>query len=38
VNEQGVPSKAPTHANYVAYFGPNKDTFAIHFSQFGEVR
>lgn len=38
INEQGQPSKAPTHANYIAYLGRNKDTFAIHFSQFGEVR
>jgi ParB family chromosome partitioning protein len=38
VNEQGMPSKAPTHANYIAYMGPNADQFAIHFIRFGEVR
>lgn len=34
----GTASKRPTHANYIAYLGPSTDTFAIHFSQFGEVR
>jgi ParB family chromosome partitioning protein len=37
VNEAGQPSRAPTHANYVAYFGPRRDKFIDHFRKFGET-
>jgi ParB family chromosome partitioning protein len=38
IDESGKPSKAPTHANYIAYLGPAVDRFADLFGEFGEVR
>jgi ParB family chromosome partitioning protein len=38
IDATGKPSKSPTHANYIAYFGPRSIEFMLAFRQFGEVR
>ncbi len=38
IDATGTPSKSPTHANYIAYFGPRTIEFQLAFRSFGEVR
>jgi hypothetical protein len=38
IDATGKPSKSPTHANYIAYIGPDAQLFRDVFRPFGEVR
>jgi hypothetical protein len=38
IDATGKPSKSPTHANYIAYIGPDADLFRDVFRPLGEIR